>query len=90
MAISSMIGFIFVLLCILLVVMTVKSFPAISCRFGGSEEAFADNAGYYAPCLAASIPPWEQSAATVAFRLPEEHTTDEALLALHGSVFFFN
>lgn len=71
-----MVGFIFLLLCIFLVLMTVKSFSAISCRSGGSEEAFADNADYCAQCLTASIPPWEQSAVTVTFRLPEEHTTD--------------
>jgi hypothetical protein len=63
-----MVGFIFYLLCIFLVVMTVKSLSStISCRFGGSEEVFVDNAGYCAPCLAASVPPWEQSAATVKF-----------------------
>jgi hypothetical protein len=53
----SYIGFIFVLLCLFLVVMTVKSLSsAISSRLGGSEEAFADNAGFCAPCLAALVP----------------------------------
>lgn len=42
---------------------------AISSRFGGSEEAVADDSCFHAPCLATLVPPWEQCtfATTVTF-----------------------
>jgi hypothetical protein len=69
-AVSIILGFILVLLCFFLEVMTVKSSTsAISSRFGGSEEAVAGTAGFCTPCLVALVPPWEQctSAATTTF-----------------------
>jgi uncharacterized membrane protein len=87
MAVSVILGFILVSLCIFLEVMSVKSSSsAISSRFGGSEKAFAEIAGFCTPCLAGLVPPWEQctSAATTAFQLPEGHITAEGGLALLG------
>jgi hypothetical protein len=58
MAFSVTDGSIFVLLCYFLVVRTVKSLSSVvSSRFGGSEEAVADNTGFCAETL---VPPWEQ------------------------------
>jgi hypothetical protein len=51
MEISVIVGFILVLLCLFLVVMTVKSFSsAISSRCWSSEEAFVDHVGFCATC----------------------------------------
>jgi hypothetical protein len=62
MAISVMVGYIFVLIYFFLEVLAVKSLSsAVSSRFGGSEQALADNAGFCALCLAALVPTWEQS-----------------------------
>lgn len=57
MAISLMVGFIFVLLRFFMVVMKMESLStAISSRFGGSGKALADIEGFCMPCLTA----WEE------------------------------
>jgi Na+-transporting methylmalonyl-CoA/oxaloacetate decarboxylase gamma subunit len=89
MGVADMVGFIFVLLCLFLMVMTMKSLSsAISSRLGGSEEDHADNIGFCVPYLTALVPPCEKctSVAPATLCLPEGHITVEADLSLQGSV----
>jgi hypothetical protein len=69
-------------------VMTVKlSSSSITSRDGCSAGAPADDAGFYASCLVAVVPPWEQctSAVTVMFWLTEGHATGETDLGVCGT-----
>jgi hypothetical protein len=67
MEVPDMVGLIFVLLCLFLAVMTVKSLSsAISSRLGGSDTALADNEGFSMLYLTTLVSPWKKctSAAT--------------------------